>query len=148
MPLKANFDEEPTLNLTPMIDVVFQLIVFFMVGTRFASVEHRIGVTVPQVRQAGPQVAVAPKQTVHISKDGQMLLGEQPVTLEELTARLKAMRATTRDLSVVVRGDGDGALRYVASALAACRQAGVTDLGISVRVAQGGAAGGRSTPGR
>jgi len=35
MPLKTQQDEQPTLNLTPMIDVVFLLIIFFMVATKF-----------------------------------------------------------------------------------------------------------------
>ncbi len=39
MPLKTLQDEEPTLNMTPLIDVVFMLIIFFMVGTKFSEWE-------------------------------------------------------------------------------------------------------------
>ena len=37
MPLKLTTDDPPNINLTPMLDVVFQLLVFFMVSTQFAS---------------------------------------------------------------------------------------------------------------
>ncbi len=47
MPLKTHQDEQPTLNLTPMIDIVFLLIIFFMVGTKFAEWENKLALKVP-----------------------------------------------------------------------------------------------------
>ena len=52
MPLKTHVDEQPTLNLTPMIDIVFLLIIFFMVGTKFSELERKIGLKVPEVAGA------------------------------------------------------------------------------------------------
>ena len=49
MPLKTHLDEQPTLNLTPMIDIVFLLIIFFMVGTKFTELERKIALQVPEV---------------------------------------------------------------------------------------------------
>ena len=54
MPLKTLVDDAPTLNLTPMIDVVFLLIIFFMVGTKFTELERTIALQVPQVSSAVP----------------------------------------------------------------------------------------------
>ena len=42
MPLKMHEDEMPSINLTPMVDIVFQLIIFFMVGTKFTEMEKKI----------------------------------------------------------------------------------------------------------
>ena len=53
MPLKTHPDEQPALNLTPMIDIVFLLIIFFMVGTKFAEWESKLTLKVPQVKQTG-----------------------------------------------------------------------------------------------
>ena len=53
MPLKTHQDEQPTLNLTPMIDIVFLLIIFFMVGTKFAEWENNLALKVPQVKETG-----------------------------------------------------------------------------------------------
>ena len=50
MPIKTSaLDEMPTLNLTAMIDILFLLIIFFMLGTKFVEEEHRINIDVPRV---------------------------------------------------------------------------------------------------
>lgn len=136
MPLKTHIDEQPTLNLTSMIDVVFLLIIFFMVGTRFAEMERKIGLQVPQVSTAGALTAAPEKRIINVYRDGQITLDRVPVSLEELTARLAAARSQYQDLGVLVRGDGTGPFQQVAEVLSACKQAGISDLGISVRLAK------------
>src|SRR5690606_15367471 len=49
MPLKTHQDDMPAVNLTPMIDIVFQLIIFFMVGARFTELEKKVDLSVPEV---------------------------------------------------------------------------------------------------
>ena len=50
MPLKNQLEEMPVLNLTSMIDVLFLLIIFFMVGTKFIETERQIDLKLPQVK--------------------------------------------------------------------------------------------------
>lgn len=135
MPLKTHHDEQPTLNLTPMIDVVFLLIIFFMVGTKFTELERKIGLQVPEVSQAGALTAAPEKKVVNVYQDGHLALDQEPVTLDELTARLAEARSHYQDLGVLIRGDGQGTFQRVAEVLGACKQAGVAELGISVRIA-------------
>ena len=47
MPLRTHQDEAPAINLTPMIDIVFNLIIFFMVGARFTELEKKVDLAVP-----------------------------------------------------------------------------------------------------
>lgn len=136
MPLKTHLDEQPTLNLTSMIDVVFLLIIFFMVGTRFGAVESRVNVKVPQVSAAGKSSAAPTKLVINVLGDGQILLDQTPLSLVEMRSRLMAARRASADASVVVRGDAQGAFQHVAGVLAVCREVGIADLGISVKVAQ------------
>jgi biopolymer transport protein ExbD len=143
MPLKTHVDEEPALNLTPMIDVLFLLIIFFMTGTKFTELERSIGLKVPQVAD-GQQLLPAPDRVaINVYRDGSMTLDREPVTLDQLTQKLRDWSHRNPALSVVVRGDADGALQHVAQVLAACKQSGVTDLGIAVRVARQPASGNR-----
>ena len=135
MPLKTHHDEQPTLTLTPMIDVVFLLIIFFMVGTKFTELERKIGLQVPEVSQAGALTAAPEKKVVNVYQDGHLALDQEPVTLDELTARLAEARSHYQDLGVLIRGDGQGTFQRVAEVLGACKQAGVAELGISVRIA-------------
>ena len=136
MPLKTHQDEAPTLNLTPMIDVVFLLIIFFMVGTEFTDWEHRLGLKVPQVKAMGALAPAPEKRVINVQRDGQISLDRDVVTLQELAVRLAAARQQYAELGVVVRGDAEGAFQNVAAVLGACREAGITDMGISVRLAQ------------
>ncbi len=134
MPLKTHLDEEPTLNLTPMIDIVFLLIIFFMVGTKFTELERKIALRVPEVADKGALTAAPQWKTINVFRDGTVTLDRVPVTLSELTSRLATARSQYSDLGVLVRGDAQGEFQLVASVLNACKQAGIRELGISVRL--------------
>ncbi len=56
MPLKAYQEQLPELNLTSMIDIVFLLIIFFMVGTKFAEMERNVKLDVPRVGNVGARL--------------------------------------------------------------------------------------------
>lgn len=135
MPLKTSIDEQPSLNLTSMMDVVFLLIIFFMVGTKFTDVDRAIGLTVPEVSDGGALTAAPEKKVVNVFADGQITLDRTPVTLDQLLAELKAAREQYPDLGVLVRGDAGSPFQNVAQVLSTCREAGVGELGISVRIA-------------
>ncbi|MEX0641367.1 MAG: biopolymer transporter ExbD [Pirellulales bacterium] len=139
MPLKIQHDETPALNLTSMIDILFLLIIFFMVATKFDEMERNIQVAVPQVARAEENDPPPKPLVVCIDSDGGIDLDGMPVTLEELTARLASARSSAGSPPVVIRGDAKCAFQSVASALAACREAGISELGITVRIAGLGA---------
>ena len=135
MPLKTNFEEQPTLNLTPMIDIVFLLIIFFMVGTKFTEVERQIGIKLPEVTDNGALTEVPAKKIVNVHADGMITLDRKTVSLAELTEKLREAKTQYSDLSVIVRGDGSASYEEVVRAFNACRQSGVVELGMSVRLA-------------
>jgi biopolymer transport protein ExbD len=136
MPLKLHRDDEmPALNLTSMIDVLFLLIIFFMVATKFDEMERNISVAVPQVAQAGEDTPPPRPLIVSVTADGRFKLDGKPVTETELTKKLAAARTPLTEPTVVIHGDAKCPFQHVASALGACRQAGVSELGITVRIA-------------
>jgi biopolymer transport protein ExbD len=136
MPLKiSHHDELPALNLTSMIDVLFLLIIFFMVATKFDEMERNIEVAVPEVASAGEALPPARPLVVTVLTDGRVELDGSPLTLAELTTKLAAARTPLTEPTVVIRGDAQCAFQHVASTLAACQQAGISDLGITVRLA-------------
>ena len=134
MPLKTHLDDQPTVNLTPMIDIVFLLLIFFMVGTKFTELERKIGLQVPQVADRGALTAAPERRVVNIYRDGTISLDQEPISLEELTRQLAAARSQYSDLGVLIRGDAEGRFQRVADVLNACKQAEIRELGISVRL--------------
>lgn len=136
MPIKqSQFEEMPMLNLTSMIDVLFLLIIFFVVGARFNDAERQIELKVPSVGGGGALTSAPNKKIVNVYRDGQIMLDGQAVSLEQLTSQLTAARAQYQRQGVLVRGDGEGQFQLIASVLGACKQAGISELGISVRMA-------------
>ena len=123
------------MNLTSMIDVLFLLIIFFMVATKFDEMERDIQVAVPQVAQAGNDTSPPRPLIVSVTSDGRLDLDGKTVTETELTSRLMAARTPLTEPSVVIHGDAKCAFQHVAAALGACRQAGISELGITVRIA-------------
>ncbi len=136
MPLKTHQDDMPSINLTPMIDIVFQLIIFFMVGSRFTEMEKKVDLSVPEVSTTANLPQTPEKLVVSVFRDGKITLNEQPVTRDQLIARLSEVKRDNPAASVTVRGDGSGPLQDVANVLTACKQAGINDMGISVRIAK------------
>ena len=134
MPLKVSHEELPAINLTPMIDIVFNLIIFFMVSTSFADAEKQVDLSVPQVADSGALNDAAARKAINVHRDGHITLDGQTVALPELTKRLMAARRQTEHLNVTVRGDADSHFQNVAAVFAACRQAGISEMGISVRL--------------
>jgi biopolymer transport protein ExbD len=139
MPLKTSYDEQPSLNLTPMIDIVFLLIIFFMVGTRFSELhdlEKQLPIQVPEV-SAGTALTAPPKQKViHVFRDGRIHFEDQDVDLPALVAKLQTAKQAYRKQGVVIRGDASSEHQAVVSVINACRQADIIDIAVSVRIAQ------------
>ncbi|MBN1854045.1 MAG: biopolymer transporter ExbD [Pirellulales bacterium] len=133
MPLKIQHDDQPTLNLTPMIDVVFLLIIFFMVATKFTELERNIGLNIPKVPEPGAMTAPPDKRVVQLYRNGTVRLDFEPVSLDQLTQRLASARKEYANLGVIIRGDGECSFQRVAEVLSACRRANVQELDIAVQ---------------
>src|SRR5579864_1898601 len=106
MPLKSQPLEEPALNLTPMIDVVFNLIIFFMVGTRFADMERQFDIQLPQVSDAQPLTTPPEEIVINVFSNGRVVVREATLTLDQLQDLLEQAQARYAEQAVLIRGDG------------------------------------------
>lgn len=133
MPLKtSSLEELPSINLTSMIDVVFLLIIFFMVGTQFTNSERQIDLQLAKVGELRPMVAPPDQRVISVDEFGQCHLDGQPVSVEQLTQRLRSMHDRYPGLRVVVRADQKVAVQHFATASAAAENAGITSLSLVV----------------
>lgn len=93
----------PTLDLTPMVDVVFLLIIFFMVSTTFITLETGLPVDLPQATTAEGQPEGLP--TVTIDAQRRIYLAGSEVAEEELEGLLRSVLADADVETVVLRAD-------------------------------------------
>lgn len=137
MPLKTHLDDQPSLNMTPMIDIVFLLIIFFMVGTKFTELheaEQSIPLKVPTVSDGGTLSSAPQKRIINVYRDGSVALDKEQMTLDQLDSRLREAVTDYPKMGIIVRGDADGRFQNVADVLARCRSAGISNFAISVQL--------------
>ncbi len=135
MPLKTAEIEEPSLDLTPMIDIVFLLVIFFMVGTKFSDAERQFQIKLPTVSDALPLSELPDEIIVSVAQSGELFLGEKLITLKDLEQELILAHQRYKDQAVVVRGDAQGAYQNVMNVLAVCHRVGITNLSLANRLA-------------
>jgi len=121
MEIRERKRKKPIINITSLIDVMFLLLVFFMVSTTFA--EHpAIKLELPSASTAEP--IKLGQLTLAIDKQGKMFLNDAPVEDEELRSRLAAL-AKKPDVTLVLKADKDVPYGYVVRAMDISRQSGI-----------------------
>ena len=121
-------------NMTPLIDVVFLLIIFFLVSSHLARQETQLELSLPAAA-SGHEADSAPttRVTINVLPDGQLLLGAAPVDAAEISDRLGFERKrTTEDLEVRIRADRALPYRHIEPLLLACAEAKVWNVSFAV----------------
>ena len=134
MPLKMEPLEEPTLNLTPMIDIVLLLVIFFMVGTQFTSDESQFEIELPEAVEAAALTGGPDALTVAIARDGTATLDGRPMADDELQAALEAAAAQFRNRAVIVRGDREINFQRIMTVISLIEQTELTNIQLAFKV--------------
>lgn len=120
-------DADVGFELTPMIDLVFLLVAFFM---SLASVitADLIEVTIPVAAEAKVSEEKRDRQYVSIKEDGSLFFGHLQLNYDELAEHLAKAREENPGVRIYLRADADTPHRYVNEVMASCGQAGIFDL--------------------
>lgn len=114
-------------ELTPMIDVVFLLIAFFMTITSEIT-EENIKIEVPVAVEAQVPEERGIRQTISIDESGNIFFGARQMAPDELVEAIRFAIETSPEILVYVRADARTPHRYVQEVMQATTQAGLTDL--------------------
>jgi len=127
--MRAQEEEKPydDINITPMLDLAYVLLVIFIIMTT-ASVQG-IKVNLPKASAA---VSMAKPQTkaITVAESGQIFLDAYPVTLGELEQRLRSQKALTPDFPVVVKGDSTVQYQKIMDILDLLRRVDLSQVGL------------------
>lgn len=134
MPLKVEPLEEPYLNMTPLVDVILNLLIFFMLGTRFAEEERQIDIQVPSVSHAQPLTAPPDDIIVNVFPDGHIVVNQETLSPAQLGKLLNAAYRRFKDQAVLIRGDGKGTYQSVMDVLSICQSAGIHNYSLATQI--------------
>ena len=134
MPLKVEPLEEPYLNMTAMVDVILNLLIFFMLGSRFAEEERQIDIQLPNVSHAQPLTAPPDEIVINVYADGRVVVDKRTVSGEELASLLSDAHTRYKDQSVLIRGDGKGNYQSVMDVLSICQKAEIRNYSLATQL--------------
>lgn len=127
--MQVQQDNEPydQINITPMLDLAYVLLVIFIIMTT-ASVQG-IKVNLPKA-SAAPSLAKPSTKAVTITSEGRIFLDAYPVTIDELETMLRNHKAVNPDFPVVVKGDAAVQYEKVIEVLDLLGRLDITQLGL------------------
>jgi biopolymer transport protein ExbD len=118
------------INITPMLDLAYVLLVIFILMTT-ATVQG-LKVNLPRASNT-PSLAKPQTKAITINNEGNVFLDTLPVTLPELEQRLSAQKAQTPEFPVVVRGDSLTQYQAVMNVLDVVGRVGITQIGLATK---------------
>ena len=117
-----------SLSITPLIDVVFLLLIFFLVATRFSEEERQLDLNLPSITEALPASAQPDEIVVNIDAEGKFFIDgtfRQLEQVEQLLRRAQANNPLTQ--TVVIRADSSTDWSHVATAIGLCKKVGIQE---------------------
>ena len=132
MNLQPGGEDEPEVKLTPLIDVVFLLLIFFMVSTTFEQ-QSRIQIELPEAT-ASPEELEEESIEIIIDAQGRYFIGEEQVVNTELKTLKSAISKVVGDrgtVPVTIRADASTPHQAVITALDATSQLGLTHISLA-----------------
>jgi biopolymer transport protein ExbD len=127
--MKAQSEAKPydDINITPMLDLAYVLLVIFIIMTT-ASVQG-LKVNLPKASDT-PSLAKPKTKAISINSDGDIFFETVPVTLDDLQQRLEQQKAIDPTTPYVIKGDGEVQYRVVVDVLALMGKLDITQVGL------------------
>ncbi len=117
-----------SLTITPLIDVVFLLLIFFLVASRFSEEERQLDLNLPTVSEALSATAPVNEIIINIDAEGQYFIDGQFRQVEQVEQILnRAKNNNPLSQSVVIRADKTTDWDFVITAMNLCKKVGIED---------------------
>jgi len=135
MPLNLHKGRALTsLSLTPLIDVVFLLLIFFLVATKFAEEDRQLDVQLPTANEARPLTQQPQQLHVGVTEDGHFFVEGRRLTFQELDETMaRAVENNPVSQAVVIRADERVDLRHVVQVMDLCNRHAISDYDLTVK---------------
>lgn len=115
-----------SIDMTPMIDIVFQLLIFFMLSSSFLTPALKMNLPKADSNQAQEQQQII----VSIDREGHFFVNQEKVNQGQLREKLSPLVSASEKKAVFVRGDADMPYKYFVAAMDSARKAGATQVNV------------------
>ena len=121
---------DPEFSMAPLIDVVFQMLVFFLVASSWGVKEKQLDLELPSAQSASAPETLPDELVIDVRRDGAVVLRGRELERAELQGELAGIARSNPRLPVTIRGDRLVHHEDVVAVMDACGLAGLTNLAI------------------
>ena len=123
--------EKARIEVIPMIDIIFFLLVFFMISTLSMTMNRGLPVNLPKA--ASSQRDLRESFNITVTREGDIFLNKEPITLQEISQRVQAGLVKDPELLAVINADDHTIHGTVVEVMDKVRLAGISRLAIAVK---------------
>ena len=131
MRFRSENEENFSLDLTPLVDVVFLLLIFFMVSTVFIDFKRQMDISLPSSKSSAPSEVLGPVM-VELTIDRQGFLNGEKINLKEFESALSRI-SPSKKKSAIIRADKNLPYGNVIKVMGMLQSAQILDIGIAVK---------------
>lgn len=128
---RTNFSTLSEINVTPLLDLAFVLLIIFMITTPL--LENSMNLVIPSSGAANPAVTRSNVQTISIDRAGAITFGNESVAAEEVSGRLLEIKRANPDMAIVIRPDRELPVQKLVTVMDSLQRAQITKVGIATR---------------
>jgi len=127
MKIKGPTRDDVTIDMGPMIDLVFLLLIFFMVASVVTELE-KVEIEIPESSHAKVPEETKNRMMLSIDANNQVYIGTRPVTISELKDEVDVELTANPELRILIRADRRVEYKTCKDIMRACGEVGATDL--------------------
>lgn len=133
MKFSSRQPEPATMQLAPMIDIVFLLLIFFIVTWQFTKSETELSVSVPTAKEGAEPNRQKGEISINILADGTIRIESVTLDLPQLLEKLASIAAQYKNQPVRIRGDGGVAYQRIVEVIDTCQKAGIWNISFATQ---------------
>ncbi len=120
-------ESQLSIEMTPMIDMVFLLLIFFLVATSFHQEEREMQIALPVAQSAGPISVVLRELVINVDRQSRIIVSGREISPEDLSGIVVDALAANPEQKVTIRGDRSVAYEAVVRVLDICKAGGIQE---------------------
>jgi biopolymer transport protein ExbD len=133
MKFSSRQPEPAAMQLAPMIDIVFLLLIFFIVTWQFSRSETELSVSVPTAQEGAEPNRQRGEIIINVLADGTIRVEGVTMDLDQLFAKLEPIAKQYENQPVRLRGDGAGTYQRMVEVIDTCQKAGIWNISFATQ---------------